>query len=52
MYADLILVMDKGQIVQRGTHRELLAQDGIYRRIYDLQSRIEDELEKEIASVV
>lgn len=52
MHADLILVMDQGEIVQRGTHRELLAQDGIYRRIYDLQSRIEDELEKEIASVV
>jgi len=51
MYADLILVMDKGHIVQRGTHRELLAQDGIYRQIYDLQSRIDDEVEKEIASV-
>jgi ATP-binding cassette subfamily B protein len=53
MRADLILVFDKGEIVQRGTHRELQAQEGgIYRRIYDLQSRIEDELEKEIASVV
>jgi ATP-binding cassette subfamily B protein len=51
MYADLILVMDKGRIIQRGTHRELLAQEGVYRQIYDLQSRIEDELEKEIASV-
>lgn len=52
MHADLILVMDKGEIVQRGKHRELVAQEGIYRRIYELQSRIEDELEKEIASVV
>jgi ATP-binding cassette subfamily B protein len=51
MYADLILVMDKGRIIQRGTHRELLAQDGVYRQIYDLQSRIDDEVEKEIASV-
>ena len=30
--ADLILVVDKGQIVQRGTHEELAAQNGIYRR--------------------
>ena len=30
--ADQILVVDKGQIVQRGTHDELMGQDGIYRR--------------------
>lgn len=30
--ADQILVVDKGQIVQRGTHNELMGQDGIYRR--------------------
>lgn len=50
MIADLILVMDKGQIVQSGRHEELLAQDGIYRQIYEIQTRIEVELEKEIAS--
>ena len=48
MNADLILVLDGGRIVQRGTHDELMAQDGIYRRIYDVQARIEDEMEKEI----
>jgi ATP-binding cassette subfamily B protein len=48
MNADLILVLDQGRIVQRGTHDELMAQEGIYRRIYDLQARIEDELEREI----
>jgi ATP-binding cassette subfamily B protein len=48
MNADLILILDGGRIVQRGTHDELVAQDGIYCRIYDVQARIEDELQKEI----
>lgn len=51
MTADLILVMDKGRIVQRGTHDELMQEPGIYRQVYDVQARIEDELEREIASV-
>ena len=37
--ADLILVLEQGQIVQRGTHKELLARDGPYRQIYDMQLR-------------
>jgi len=48
MDADLILVLDQGRIVQRGTHDELMAQEGIYQQIYDMQARIEDELEQEI----
>ena len=35
--ADKILVMHKGEIRERGTHQELLAADGLYRRLYDLQ---------------
>jgi ATP-binding cassette subfamily B multidrug efflux pump len=35
--ADMILVMDQGQIVERGTHTELLARGGLYKEIYDLQ---------------
>ncbi len=50
MNADLILVMDKGKIVQRGRHVDLVRVDGIYRKIYNIQTRIEDELEKEISS--
>jgi ATP-binding cassette subfamily B protein len=50
MNADLILVLDKGRVVQRGTHEQLIRQAGTYGRIYDLQARTEVELEQEIAS--
>lgn len=36
-HADCIMVMHKGRICERGTHRELLKQDGIYRKLYELQ---------------
>jgi ATP-binding cassette subfamily B protein len=49
MNADLILVMDKGRIIQKGTHEELFTQEGMYRNIYDLQTRIDEELELEIS---
>ena len=38
MNADQIIVMDKGKIAEQGTHEELLALGGIYRKIYDLQT--------------
>ena len=37
MSADRILVLDKGQVVQMGTHEELMAQEGIYRHIFNMQ---------------
>jgi ATP-binding cassette subfamily B protein len=52
MNADLILVLDHGRIVQHGTHSDLANQPGIYREIYQLQARIEDELDQEIQEIV
>ena len=43
--ADQILVLDRGRIVQRGHHEELVAVDGPYREIYDLQFRDQEALE-------
>jgi len=48
MHADRIIVLDAGRIVQHGTHGELLAMDGVYKQVYDLQGRVEDELQQEI----
>lgn len=38
MDADLILVLEQGQITQSGTHEQLLNEDGLYRRIVDIQT--------------
>jgi ATP-binding cassette, subfamily B, bacterial len=51
MNAGLILVMEKGRIVQSGDHEGLMQQTGAYRRIFDIQTRIEDEIEREVSSV-
>jgi len=42
-HADSILVLDHGQIVQRGTHDTLLAAGGLYKEIYDLQLKDQEE---------
>jgi ABC-type multidrug transport system fused ATPase/permease subunit len=49
--ADLILVMDKGQIVERGTHIELLKRGGLYKEIHDLQLTHNDALADEEESL-
>lgn len=44
MRADKIAVLDKGRIIQHGTHQNLMLQDGIYRKIYQLQAQVEDDV--------
>jgi ATP-binding cassette subfamily B multidrug efflux pump len=49
--ADLILVMQDGRIVERGAHSQLLAAGGLYRQIYDLQLRDQENFHEEMAEL-
>lgn len=49
--ANKIIVLDEGEIVQQGTHDELIKIDGIYKSIFTIQSKIEEEIEREVANV-
>lgn len=49
--ADLILVLEHGRIVQRGTHSDLLKQEGLYRQIYDLQLRDQETFQEDMEEV-
>ncbi|GIW05290.1 MAG: ABC transporter ATP-binding protein [Dehalococcoidia bacterium] len=44
-HADQIIVIENGRILERGTHDDLVQNDGFYRRIYDLQLRDQEELQ-------
>ena len=46
--ADMILVLEDGEIVERGTHHELLALGGLYREIYELQLRPQEEVMRDV----
>lgn len=48
MNADQIVVLEGGRIVQRGSHEELIEQEGIYKQIHDMQTKIDGALEKEL----
>ena len=49
MNADQILVLKDGKVLQHGSHAELASQPGFYRQIFELQSRMEDELLHEVS---
>jgi ATP-binding cassette subfamily B protein len=51
MNADKIIVLDQGTIAQIGSHDELILQDGVYKRIHEMQTRIEDALVQELTDV-
>jgi ATP-binding cassette subfamily B protein len=46
--ADRILVLEDGHITQNGTHEQLLAQDGLYRRIWTIQNALEEEMQEDL----
>lgn len=48
MQADLILVLDDGKIIQQGVHDDLIHQSGEYKEIFDIQTKIDSALEKEL----
>ncbi len=49
--ADLILVLDQGRVVERGTHHELLQSRGLYREIYELQLRDQEKFHEEMETL-
>lgn len=44
MQADCIMVLDKGRIAEMGSHEELMKKNGIYRRIYDMQMTMDEDI--------
>ena len=48
--ADFILVLDHGRVAQCGTHKELVRQDGLYKRLWEIQGAVEETLRKELSN--
>jgi len=50
MHADRIIVIEGGRIVQEGTHKSLVGVDGMYRRLWQVQNQLADDLRQELSS--
>ncbi|MBW7895243.1 MAG: ABC transporter ATP-binding protein [Opitutaceae bacterium] len=51
-HADRVLVLEHGRIIQSGTHAELIAREGLYRRLWQIQTRVEADLQSELNPTV
>jgi len=49
-HADRIIVLDGGQVAQSGTHQTLMRQEGLYRRLWQIQGSLEADLSRDLAS--
>jgi ATP-binding cassette subfamily B protein len=50
MNADRIVVLDRGRIAQCGSHEELVSQEGLYRRLWQIQGALEEDLKDDLVN--
>ena len=50
VHADQIFVLERGKVVERGTHGELSAAGGVYQRLWQIQGELEDQIETDLSS--